>query len=63
MLRIRRENVVVTKHIKLNKMVKRYCKKEKKDNEKIVTIINVAYGIQTYNAWLKRCVIFTCSIH
>ena len=49
-LRIRSENIVVTKHIKLNEMVKRYCKKEKK---KIVTIINVAYGIRTYNAWLK----------
>ena len=54
MLRFRRENVVDTKHIKLNKMVKRYCKKEKKImKKKIVTIINVAYGFRTYNAWLK----------
>ena len=54
MLQIRRENVVVTKQIKLNKMNKRYCKKEKKKEKLIATIINVAYGIRTHNAMLKN---------
>ena len=36
---IQHENVVVTKRIKLNKMDKKYCKKEKKINEKKVIII------------------------
>ena len=53
-LRIRRENVVVTKQIKLNKMEKRYCKKENKLIKKIVKIINVTYGIRTFNAVLKN---------
>ena len=52
MLRIRRENVVVTKHIKLNNKLNDIAKEEK-IMKQIVTIINVAYVIRTYNAWLK----------
>ena len=128
-LRIRRENVVVTEEIRLNKMEKRNCIKEKIlpiytewtfpllsigpvnfrlkgrwvvvfifiqiliqhsvtvetlitrrilrclvwvatvclcpiKRTKIVTIINLAYGIQTYEAELKNnCAIFMCSTH
>ena len=58
-LRIRRENVVVTKEIKLIKIEKRYCKRRnlikiKKIVFSIVTIINVAYRTRTNNAELKN---------
>ena len=56
---IQRENVVVTKEIKLIKIEKRYCKRRKFNKNKnnslsIVTIINVAYGIRTNNTELKN---------
>ena len=59
MLRIQRENVVVTKEIKLIKIEKRYFKKRNLIKIKtivfsIVTIINVAYEILTNNAELKN---------
>ena len=54
MLRIRRENVVVNKHIKLNKMNEMILQKGENNDEKIGTIINVAYGILTYKAVLEN---------
>ena len=54
-----RENVVVTKEIRLIEIEKRYCKRKKFDKNKnkslsIVTIINVMYGIRTNNTELKN---------
>ena len=59
-LGILRENVIVTKEIKLIKMKKRYCKRRKFNKNKnkslfnSYTIINVAYRIRTNNAELKN---------
>ena len=58
-LRIRQENVGITKEIKLIKIEKRYCKRRnliiiKTIVFSIVTIINVAYEIRTNNAELKN---------
>ena len=53
-------NVIVTKEIKLIKMEKQFCKRRKfnKNNKKkvfkVVTKINVACRIRTYNAELKN---------
>ena len=59
MLRIRRENVVVTKEIKLIEIEKRYCKRRKFNKKKYNSLFNshnknVEYGIGTNNAELKN---------